>query len=1000
MCAPRRGSSSTSAGSSLPFEHGLPRWAWLAQGRRGAVGAGCRRTFGARADGHAVTRRPGDDAAGAQALIGREAEHAAASVFLDAVARGPMALVLSGPVGIGKTTIWRALLDDARRRGYRTMATRAVEAEAQLAFAGLADLLDPSVDEVLDGLPPAQRAALEVALQRIPVGQIPPPPLAVSLGALASIRALAESSPVIVAVDDLAWLDGPSARVLDYAVRRLDGVRIGLVVTVRADLVDPPLPPVVADFPGSVELLHVGPLDLNAIDALVRRELGLSLRRPALAWVHAESGGNPFVALEVARAMRRAGFQPGLEGLAIPTATSDLVRQRLDALPASTRRPLAALAALGRPSVELLASAIPGAGDALEAARLGGVIELDANRVRFTHPLLAAGAYAFLDEAERRALHARLAKTVIEPEQRARHLALSTDAASEAVAAELDRAASHARSRGGSDAAAELALQAARRTPVDDPAAVQRRIVAAGGYLIQAGDPTRARAVLEDYVAATRPGPLRADALRMLADARSSDDWQAKIRLLEEALDEAGEDHRLRGEILQALSQTKWHTARDARGEVALAMAAVAEAESQDDPVARCSAYLAAVFARLSGGQGLAVELLERAEALAPLVEHQRVFLWPAFCRALTDVQCDRLDPAIETLQELRGWAAAVGDWDSMPLISSNLAEATFRRGAWSDAHGHAREAERGSRQNGQAEGLSFALSVRAAIEIGLGQEDDGRRAAEEGMALAREVGGRASELSNRAALGFLALSVGDVQVAAAELGQAVAPWLAEGYLDPAVLVSLPDWAEALVALDQVAEAAALLDPYQEAARRLDRPSALAASLRVRGLIAAVRGEEKAAEEAFRSALGHHDRIQEPFQRGRTLLAQGEAFRRLRRRGQAREALGAAVAIFEELGARRWQERAAAELARTGHRETGSSFTATELQVARLVAAGKTNREVAETLFMSVHTVEAHLTRIYRSLGVRGRTELVRAIAARLPDGADAVGATENEGSG
>jgi DNA-binding CsgD family transcriptional regulator len=930
--------------------------------------------------------------------IGREAEHATGAAFLDAVSHGPAALVLTGPVGIGKTTIWRAVLADARRRAFRTMETRAVEAEAQLAFAGLADLLDPSVDEVLDGLPPAQRVALEVALQRVPVEGNPPPPLAVSLGTLASIRALAKTSPVVVAVDDLGWLDGPSARVLEYTLRRAGGMRIGFVATVRADSVESTLPAAVSDFPGRVELVHVGPLDLHAIDALVRRELRLSLRRPALAWVEAESGGNPFLALEIARAIQRTGIRPGLDGLAVPTATNELVRERLAALPPSTRWPLAAAAALGRPSVELVTAAVPAAGDALEAARLSGVVELEGNCVRFTHPLLAAGAYALLGDAERRSLHARLADAIAEPEQRARHLALSTEGASRAVASELDRAAIHARSRGGSDAAAELQLLAARCTPVDDPDAQRRRIVAAGGYFIQAGDPTRARAVLEEHIAAAPPGPGRADVLRVLADARSSDDWQAKIRLLEEALDEAGDDHRLRSEILQALSQTKWFTARDARGGAALAMAAVDEAESQDDPVARCSACLAAVFARLSAGQGLATDLLERAEALAPLVEHQRVFLWPAFARALTDIPCDRLDPAIETLLELRGRAAAVGDWDSMPLIASNLAVALFRRGAWREAHGHALDAERGSRQNGQAQGLSFALSVRALIEIGLGQEDAGRGAAKEGIALAREVGALASEIANRADLGLLALSVGDLQAAAAELGRAVEPWLAEGYLDPAVLRVLPDWAEALVAIDRAAEAVPLLDGFEATARQLDRPSALAASLRVRGLMAATRGDEEAAEAAFAAALGHHDRVPEPFERGRTLLARGEALRRFRRRGRAREALAAAVAIFDELGARRWHERAAAELARTGHRQTGSTFTATELQVAQLVAAGRTNREVAEALFMSVHTVEAHLTRVYRSLGVRSRTELTRVMAARAGSDADAPGHLDSLG--
>jgi len=958
-----------------------------------------------------VTQPRGEPGRGA-APIGRETEHAAGARFLDAAARGPAALVLTGPVGIGKTTIWRTLLADAHRRGYRTMETRAVEAEAQLAFAGLADLLDPSIDEVLDGLPPAQRVALEMALQRVPAEGNPPPPLAVSMGALASIRALAEQTPVVIAVDDLAWLDGPSARVLEYVLRRVGGMRVGYIATVRSDAPDQALPATASTFDGPVGSLHVGPLDLDAIDALVRDELGLSLRRPALGWVHAESGGNPFVALEIARAMQRTGMRPGLEGLAVPTATGDLVRGRLDALPSSARWPLAAAAALGRPSVELVAAAVPGASEALDAARFAGVVELEGGRVRFTHPLLAAGAYALLDEAERRELHARLAETATEPEQRARHLALSVVTASEAVAAELDRAALHARSRGGSDAAAELELQAAMRTPADDPDAAQRRIVNAGGYFIQAGDPTRARAVLEEYTATAPRGVRRADALRVLADARSSDDWQAKIRILEEALDEAGDDHRLRSQVLEALAQTKWHTIRDAGGEVALAMAAVAEADLQDDPAVRCSAYLAAVFARLSVGEGLATDLLERAMALAPQVEHQRVFLWPAFARALTDAQCDRLDEGIETLLELRGRATAVGDWDSLPLISSNLAGATFRRGAWREAQGHAVEAERGSRQNGQAEGLAFALGVRATVEAGLGNEAAARQAAEEGLALAREVGGRASELENHAALGFLALSLGDVQAAQVELRQAVEPLLAEGYMDPAALRPLTDWGEALVALDRVPEAVPLLDLYEDVAWRLDRPSALAASLRVRGLIATTRGDEEAAEEAFTMALGHHDRIPEPFERGRTLLAQGEALRRFRRRGRARETLGEAGAIFEELGARRWHDRAVAELARTGHRETGSSFTATELQVAQLVAAGRTNREVAESLFMSVHTVEAHLTRIYRSLGVRSRTELARVMAARDSDGGDvgdtpgslgapgSLGRTPNEGPG
>lgn len=931
--------------------------------------------------------------------IGRDAEHAAGIALLDAASRGPAALVLSGPAGIGKTTIWRTLLADAGRRGYRTMSTRAVEAEAQLAFGGLADLLDPSLDEVLARLPEAQRVALEVALQRIPAGAIDPPPLAVSLGTLGVLRALAEESPVILAVDDLQWLDGSSARVLEYAMRRVGDARLGFVPSVREDLRDADLPPAAAAFDGPLERLHVGPLDLDAVDEMIRRELGLSLRRPALAWIHGESGGNPFFALEITRTMQRGGFRRGLEGLPISTSAGDLVRERLGALPPSTRLPLAAAAALGRPSIDLVAAAIPEAGRALETARDAGVVELDGGRVRFTHPLLAAGAYTQVEEAERRDLHRRLAESAVDPEQRARHLALATDGPSEVVAAELDRAAQHARARGSSDAAAELELEAARRTPSDDQAAAGRRIVAAGGYLIRSGDPTRARAVLEEHVSTTPPGPGRADALRMLADARSSDDWRAKIEILEQALGEAGDDHRLRGEILQALSQAMFHTARDARVQLDLAAAAVAEAEAQDDPVARCSAYLTAVFGGLSAGEGLAEDLLAKAEALAPLVEHERVYLWPATCRAATDQLCDRLEPAVATFRELRDRAISSGDWDSLPIISTNLALATFRLGDWREAHRYAVEAERGSRQNGQAQGLSWALSVRSSIEAARGDADAAQRAGREALSLAAAVGARATELDARNSLGFLALSEGDYRSAAADLAASFEPWIVEGYLDPTILYAVPDWMEAMVALDRAAEAVPRLDLYEAMARRLDRPSARAAALRARGLVAASAGDETAAEEAFEAALVQHDRIAEPFQRARTLLVRGEALRRFRRRGRAREVLAAAAAIFDELGARRWHERAVAELARTGHREAGASFTATERQVAELVAAGRTNREVAEILFMSPHTVEAHLTRIYRSLGVRGRTELARAMASLPADDSLAAQAADDSES-
>lgn len=931
---------------------------------------------------------PAGGPAGVPAPLGRDAEQATISAFLEALAHGPVALVITGPAGIGKTTIWRALQDRARDLGYRTMETRAVEAETQLAFAGLADLLGPTIDEVLGGLPPAQQVGLEVALQRVPIEGSPPPPLAVSLGALASIRALADRAPVLLAVDDLPWLDGPSARVLEYVARRLAGSRVGLVAAIREAAPDAPVPPIVSAFAGRVERLHLGPLDLHAIDSLVRRELGLSLRRPALSWIHDQSGGNPFLALEIARTAQRTGRSPWHEGLAMPTATDDLVRARLEALPASVQWPLAAVAALGRPSVALVAALEPGATAALEVARASGLVEIEGDRIQFTHPLLAAGAYGLLDPPARCRLHARLAEAATDPEQRARHLALSAGAPSEAIASELEHASRYAQARGASDAAAELALQAARSTPPDDEDAIGRRVVAAGSLSIQAGDPTQARSILEEYCGSAPHGPGRADALRVLADARSSDDWEARERILEEALPEAGTDHRLRSQILEALSQTRWQLVRDAPGHLVLAQAALAEAEAQDDPETRCSAYLTAFLAHMNTEDVLATELLDRAIELGPQVEHLRVFQWPAFCEGLADEMRGRLDRSIVTFSRLLDRAAEAGDWDSGPLLSMNLAYGRFRSGAWAQARADAIDAERGARLNGQPQSLSFALTCRGMIETGFGDEPAARLALDESLRLAQSVRSRNAELDCRAALGFLALSLGDIPTAVAELGAAVHGRLDEGYVR---LVGswLPELAEALVAADRVAEAIPLLDAHEAAARNLDAFSDLAANRRIRGMIATVRGDEASAAQAFAEALASHAGYAEPLGRGRALLAQGESLRRFRRRGQAREALEEAVRIFDSLGARRWLKRATDELARTGHREEGSLLTTTELQVARLVAAGKTNREVAEALFMSPHTVEAHLTRIYRSLGVRSRTEMVSVLAARTPDTAE-----------
>ena len=916
--------------------------------------------------------------------IGRDAEGAVIEAFLDRIASGPVALVLSGPAGIGKSTVWRAAIDEARRRGYRALVTRGVEAEAELAFAGLADLFATSFDEVAYRLPVAQRNALEVTLQRAPGQGQPPSPLAISLAALGVVRALAEATPIIVAADDLPWLDKPSARVLDFLVRRIGDVRVGFLTAFRTTAESPDGPQF--EFAGPVERLEVGPLDLDAIDALLRRDLDLALPRPDLAWVHRESRGNAFVALELGRAVHKGGSRPGLGIPSVATDSASLVQSRLAGLPEAARLPLAAVAATSQPTTPSIIDACPGAGPALDAAVDARVLEIDGSRLRFSHPLLASGAYGRLGEEERRQLHGRLAATTADPEERARHLALATTIPDPIVAAQLDAAAAYARGRGAPEAAGELELHASRLTPPSDATDFQRRVLSAAESFIQAGDPGRARAILEAHVDRSPTGPERADALRLLADVRSGDDWEAKLALLDRALAEAGADAGLRGRLLEARSQALHFLLRAAGESLANAAEAVTEARRQGDPTVLCSALASAIFAKLNVGDALDLKMRDELMALSDQVEALRVFQWPAFAHALTEVDTDQLDSADHTLAMLHRRALELGDWDSLPLIASAHSNVAYQLGRWQEARDLARQGERGSRQNGQQTGLAWSLAMRALVEVRLGQDAVVDTLLDEARETATAIRAGLYVADQDAIAGLRWLELGDAVAAESALRRAGQRMLEEGYVGMFRRNVLSEWVEALIASGRLREATALIADHEDELRRLNTPAALAATLRAKALAAAAAGDEAGAEAGFLEALAIHDRVPSPFPRGRTLLAHGEALRRARQRGRSRAALVEAMAIFEALPAPRWLARAKAELERTGHRARGARFSPTEQQIADLVAAGQTNREVAEVLFMSPHTVEAHLTRIYQSLGVRGRTELAAALRAAVDD--------------
>ena len=379
-------------------------------------------------------------------LVGRDEELAAVVAFLESTASLPGALLLEGEAGIGKTTLLRAGIMAASQSGFCVVSTRPVEAESSLSFVALGDLLEEQLGKVEDALPDPQRQALRVALLLSEPEGRPPDQRAVGIGVLSTLRALAGAAPLLVAIDDLQWLDRGSATVLQFALRRLDDEPIALLAACRSGQEQIPLE-LEATFPERVHRVRVGPLSLGALTRLLRDRLDTTFARPTLRRIHESSGGNPFFALELARALERHGrpLDPG-EPLPVPARVHELARGRLASLPAETRAALQAAAALSQPTVALVSAVARGDRNVLEPAIRAQIVALDGDRIRFTHPLLSAAAYEDADSREE--LHARLAEVVVDPEERAHHLAHAAPGPDSSVAAALEEAARGAAARG------------------------------------------------------------------------------------------------------------------------------------------------------------------------------------------------------------------------------------------------------------------------------------------------------------------------------------------------------------------------------------------------------------------------------------------------------------------------------------------------------------------------------------------------------------------------
>jgi DNA-binding CsgD family transcriptional regulator len=901
-------------------------------------------------------------------VVGRDEELDVLHAFLHPRRAAPAALVLEGEAGIGKSTLWLAAVAAAREGGLRVLATRPAEPERAVGYAGLGDLLEDALDETLLRLPPPRRRALEAALH---LREAPEPadPHAVAVAVRSVVRALADEGRLLLAVDDLQWLDPASAAALAFTVRRLaDEPVLVLLSCRRGEGIER------TELEGALEgePLRVGPLSAGAVRQLLRDRLGAALPRSTLLRIHEVSGGNPFFALELARALAgTARDVSAAEPLPAPQTVRELVGRRLAALSRATRDTLLVAAASARPRRALLSRA------ALVEALDAEVLTVEGENLRFAHPLLASVLYGDATPAERRAVHAKLARDLPDAVEAARHLGLSTSAPDEAVAAKLEAAAVQARARGAPASAAELMEQAVALTPEHAAAARVRRAVEAARYHVDAGD-DRAEPLLEAVLPLTA-GDTRAEALRLLGlHRRERAAFGAEYALLREALAHV-EEPALEAQIRVALVNPLFNAEVDRMEDgPEHARRAVELAEAAGEPGLLSSALASRAHLDFTLSRRVPLDELGRAAELerrsAPLhmlarLTLARVQLWTA----RPDAACAVLRPLYEEARD------AGLRWEFTSL--SFLLDAETRAGNLVEAERLADEFVAIAWPTDRSLARMVALLGRALVRAWAGDVDAVREDGDRAIELADAIGFRARLADTRWVRGFVELSVGDPAAAHGYLGLSVERVLAGGAGAPARHVPLfRDAAEALAELGRPGDVRALVGWLRDDS---ENPWAVAAAAHAHGVAAAAADAVEEALAALADAAGQLQRLPLPLEHARALLALGAAQRRARRRREARESLERAAALFDERGARLWSGRARAELGSIGGRRRQEGLTAAERRVAELVAEGRTNREVAAALFLGERTVETHLSHVYAKLGVRSRTELARILNAR-----------------
>jgi DNA-binding CsgD family transcriptional regulator len=779
-------------------------------------------------------------------------------------------------------------------------------------------------------------------------------------------------------VDDVQWMDPSSARALAVAVPRLGNERVAFLAALREG------EPSAFDT-GSLPSLDLGGLAPHDAVALVGDRMS---PRVAEQVVRATEG-NPLALLEVPDLLtegQRSGLEPLPEPLPVGPRIEGALLWRVDVLPTPVWRLLLLASAGGDASIGVLLAAAGALGiedGALDATRSAGLLTTEPDgRVRFVHPLLRSAVYHRATKTQRQEAHRLLGEVLTDDEdRRAWHLAAAATGRREKVAAGLERVGAAARDRGALEVAAQAFERAAAQSPNQDRR--RRRLVSAGEAFFLAGQGDRAVAVFDRALAETENPLIRADIhmKRTLPATFTGSFTTTFLQVTEEAeglerLDAAKAAELMAIASFPAMAAGRVRTARF-WAERSLSLSA---GGGPSDFLASITATMAAL---IEGEQKSALptlrEMAQLLEARGSGPELSGILEWVA-----NGLQwSEDFGTALRLLTGMIDVGRRLGAPGILPFPLTVRSELSFRTGRWASALADATEALTWATEVGLSVMTTYALVVLARIESGLGRDDEARRHANEAIHRARSQGMYSMELWSHAILGFLELSVNRLDDALEHLNSATSFREQEGMRHPGMVFFEGDLIETLARLGLRSEGEEAIERLSADADLTGSVWARAVAARGRGLLAADHG----FEEGFTESLTILEDLPMPFERARSELCYGERLRRAGRRADAGSLLGAAQDAFSRLGAARWSERCATELAACGVLDRATpqgrlgQLTPQELQVVLAVAHGATNREAATALFLSPRTVEYHLANAYRKLAVHSRSQLVRAVA-------------------